>query len=122
MASYIQFKAEDDSTILVEVEEVSSTSGLQQTSLQGTVKAGVAAAQTTFEAALGKVVRVNAQALLQGVKSLPEKPTQVELSFGLKATGQVGNMAICKASGEATYSIKLVWQSQKSAETSQPNS
>jgi len=37
----------------------------------------------------------------------------VELSFGLKATGELGNIAIAKASGEANFTIRLLWTPDK---------
>ena len=115
MVRYIKFESEDGTDILVEVEsgDLPSQSGLQKTGLRDVGKAGVAVAQATFEASLEAAVRVNARSLLQAVSSLPEKPSEVEFSFGLKATAEVGNIAICKAGGEATYSVKLVWKQQK---------
>jgi hypothetical protein len=58
------------------------------------------------------LVRYNAQALIQAVQSLPTPPTEVEITFGIKATGEVGNVAVAKAGGESNYTIKLVWKSQ----------
>jgi hypothetical protein len=34
----------------------------------------------------------------------------LEISFSLKATGELGNVAVGKAGGEANYNVKLVWK------------
>lgn len=31
-------------------------------------------------------------------------------AFGLKAAGEVGNLAVAKASGEASCTVRLLWQ------------
>jgi NTP-dependent ternary system trypsin peptidase co-occuring protein len=38
------------------------------------------------------------------------KPEEVELTFGLKATGEAGNIAVAKVGGEATFEIRLLWR------------
>jgi hypothetical protein len=119
MAHYIQFTASgndtasDDNTILVEVEEeaASSSEGIVKAGVAETAHKAVVQAQTTFEEALERVVQVNAEALIQSMRSLPESPDEVELSFGCKVTGEVGNIAIAKGGGEANYTIKLSWKS-----------
>lgn len=112
MARYIQFTASDDSTILMEVDEqeVSPPEGMVKAGVADTVQKTVARAQTTFEAALDRVVRQNAQALIQSVRDLTESPDELEVTFGLKATGEVGNIAIAKGGGEANFTIKLSWK------------
>jgi hypothetical protein len=44
------------------------------------------------------------------VRSLTESPDELEVTFGLKATGEVGNIAIAKGGGEANFTIKLSWK------------
>ena len=121
MARYIQFMTSDGSPILVEVDEaeVAPQRGVVKAGLkervQDTAGAAVAMAQAAFEEALERVVRHNAQAFIQSVRSIPAPPSEVEITFGLKVTGEVGNVAICKAGGEANYTVKLSWK-QKAKE------
>jgi hypothetical protein len=42
----------------------------------------------------------------------------MEISFGLKATGEAGNVAIGKAGSEANFTVKLVWKSISNSEPS----
>ena len=111
MANYIQYTTSDGSTVLVEVEseEVSPPDGMVKAGVADTVQKTVAQAQATFEGALDRVVRQNAQALIQSVRNLAEPPSELEVTFGLKATGEVGNIAIARGGGEANFTIRLLW-------------
>jgi Trypsin-co-occurring domain 1 len=111
MANYIQYTTSDGSTVLVEVEseEVSPPDGMVKAGVADTVQKTVAQAQATFEGALDRVVRQNAQALIQSVRNLAEPPNEMEVTFGLKATGEVGNIAIARGGGEANFTIRLLW-------------
>ncbi len=112
MTRYIQYTASDGGTILMEVDEqeVASPEGVVKAGVADTVQKTVARAQSTFEGALDRVVRQNAEAFIQSVRSLTESPDELEVTFGLKATGEVGNIAIAKGGGEANFTIKLSWK------------
>jgi hypothetical protein len=115
MTQYIQFTDKDGSTFLVEVDktEVSSEAGLP-------VKAGlneipgkaITAAQTLFEQAVDQVIQHNAKAFLQALRNLPvqDQPESMEVTFALKATGELGNTAVARGTGEANYTITLTWK------------
>jgi hypothetical protein len=113
MARYIQFATQDGVAILVEVDEE------EVTPPQGVAKAGllpkrpsqaVASAAATFEEAVRSAVRRNVLAVSEAVGNLSKPPSEVELVFGLKATGEIGNIALAKAGGEANLSVKLTWK------------
>lgn len=111
MARYLQYTTTDGSTVLVEVEkeEVSPPDGMVKAGVADTMQRTVGQAQATFEVALDRVVRQNAQALIQSVRNLAEPPNELEVTFGLKATGEVGNIAIARGGGEANFTIRLLW-------------
>jgi hypothetical protein len=112
MTNYVQFTSPDGDTMLVEVEqdELSSQQGIQKAGLREMVGKTIAVAQTTFEHAIQQAIRYNAQAFLQSVTSLPILPSEAEITFGLKITGEVGNVAVTKAGGETNYTIRLIWK------------
>jgi Trypsin-co-occurring domain 1 len=115
MTHYIQFQTSDTdgSTILVEVdnEETSSeNSGLVKVSGVSDIITKVFGAKEKFETAIKSAVQHNVEGLIEAIQSLPEPPTEVEITFALKATGQVGNFAVVKGGGEANYSVKLTWK------------
>ncbi len=112
MADYIQFTSADGNSLLVEVDEgeVSSQQGSQKAGLREMAGQSVAVAQTSFENAIQQAMRYNAQVFLQSVVSLPILPSEAEITFGLKITGEVGNVAVGKAGGETNYTIRLTWK------------
>src|SRR5438128_2417508 len=112
MARYIEFPTADGGTILVEVdaEEVSPPPGVVKAGLKDIAQKAVATAQATYEEAVGRVVRETAQVLVQAAHSLDKPPDEIEITFGLKVTGEVGNVAVGKATGETNYTVKLAWK------------
>ena len=113
MARYIEFPTDDGGTILVEVEgeEVTPPAGVEKAGLLSRRPTGsVAEAAASFDDAVEQAVRRNVRAVSKAVEHLPSSPSEVELVFGLKATGEVGNIAIAKVGGEANLSIKLTWK------------
>jgi hypothetical protein len=112
MTDYIQFTSADGDSLLVEVDEgeISSQQGIQKAGLREMAGKSVAAAQTSFEHAIQQAMRYNAQVFLQSVVSLPILPSEAEITFGLKITGEVGNVAVGKAGGETNYTIRLTWK------------
>lgn len=113
MTKYIQFGDEENGAVLVEVdeEEVPSTDeGLVKVGLRKGLGNAVVVANKTFYTAIKKAIHYNVQGFMDAVHSLPEPPNEVEINFGLKITGQVGNVAVAKASGETNYTVKLSWK------------
>jgi len=112
MADYIKFISEDGNSLLVEVDEgeVSSQQAIQKAGLREMAGKSVAMAQTSFEQAIQQAMRYNAQVFLQSVVNLPILPSEAEITFGLKITGEVGNVAVGKAGGETNYTIRLIWK------------
>jgi hypothetical protein len=112
MADYIQFTSADGNSLLVEVDEgeVSSQQAIQKAGLREMAGKSVAVAQTSFEHAIQQAMQYNAQVFLQSVVNLPILPSEAEITFGLKITGEVGNVAVGKAGGETNYTIRLTWK------------
>lgn len=112
MANYIQFSTEDKGEILIEVEEaeLAPLPGVVKAGLGEKIQESLVKAQDKFDQAFERVIKINAQALTQAIQSLPNPPSEIELTFGIKATGEAGNLAIAKVSGDTNYSIKLTWK------------
>lgn len=119
MSKYIQFESGEDEggIVLIEVEEEEveqNTGGSIKAGLRSNVKDGIKSAVSIaakpFESAIRSAIRYNVQGLISAVRGLPDAPTEVEITFGLKATGEAGNVAVGKAGSEANYNVKLVWK------------
>ena len=104
MSRYVQFTLPDGSTIVIESDERET----------GVRKAGAGEvaerARETFEQA-AENARKAALVILDKVRSgLADKPDEVEITFGLKASGELGSLVVAKAGVEASYSVKLTWK------------
>lgn len=115
MSTYIQFDSGDDdkSIVLIEVEESEiepELGGTVKVGLRQRVQSSVAIAQQTFSSAIKSAIKNNIEGLIAGIRDLPDPPSEAEITFGLKATGEVGNVAVGKIGSETNYTIKLVWK------------
>lgn len=57
-------------------------------------------------------IRAAAESMAEGLIQLPSGPTQVELTFGVKLSTELGAF-VAKASGEANFTVKLAWSKAK---------
>ena len=109
--AYLAFEAEGGD-ILVEVspqETAQQGGGVVKAGIGDRLQDGVARAQATFERALSGLVERSAGAFVRAVNALDDPPDQIEMQFAIKATGEAGNLAVGKLSGDANYSVKLTW-------------
>jgi Trypsin-co-occurring domain 1 len=118
MASYLRFASEEEeaAAVLVEVDtavdlpvDMEQNAGLRQWARDQAGEA-VAVAQSGFELAVRQAVGLNVRAFLAAAKALEEPPDEMEITFGLKATGEVGNLAVGKVAGESNYQIRMTWR------------
>jgi hypothetical protein len=114
MTDYIQFTTEDGATILVEAAAEADTyqSGVIRAGLKDKAGETIAQAKASFEEGL-EVIRYNARAFIKKVRDLPDPPDEMDVTFGLKATGEVGNFAVAKVGTEASYTVKLTWKREE---------
>jgi hypothetical protein len=115
MTRYIQFGSESE-PILVEVSEaeVAPRSGVVKVGLKDMAEelgsSTVALAHSTFDQAVDRVLRPSAQAFIQSIRAITVPPSEVEIEFGLKITGELGNVAVGKFGGETNFNVKLTWK------------
>ncbi len=118
MTSYLRLVCGEGQAadVLVEVDESASlpvageqNAGLRQWARDQAGEA-VAVAQSGFEEAVRRAVSVNARAFLAAVDALEKPPAEMEITFGLKAIGEVGNLAVGKVAGESNYQVRMVWR------------
>ena len=102
--SYIEFPLEDGTFIVVEVPENEGYGSWRDPSGEG----ALAKAVNTLEQAIDKV-KPAAEIVLSKFANLAERPTEIEIEFGLKLNAQVGAI-IASGSVEANYVVKLKWK------------
>jgi hypothetical protein len=109
----LKYEDESGGSVWVEVEPLAPG---EQSKAQA-VKAGLAASGISapkFQEALG-AARPAIEGFQKLIASLEEKPDSVELTFGLKASAEVGSFLVfSKAGGEATFGLKLTWKKSAS--------
>ena len=115
MPGYIEFPLQDGGSILIEVDDAPGApvvrGSLQEASRSG--RAVLERAEQSFDQAVDNV-RQAAGVLLTKLKSLHDAPDETEVTFGLKATGELGgSFVVAKAGLEANYSVKLTWKKER---------
>ena len=102
MATYIEYKLDDGSKVLVELEEESG--GVVRASRHGlkVVETG-----KTFSEALSSV-RGSIKAIIAEIDALQIE--EGEVKFGLKALAEAGVFAVGKVGGEMNYEVTLKWR------------
>jgi len=92
MTWFLEFPTSDGTSVAVEVEdtEASSAGGVEKAGLRDR-RAGEMIARTgaTLEEAIGTAVR-HVASFVDAMATLPRAPSEVEVTFGLKATGDCG--------------------------------
>jgi hypothetical protein len=105
MPTYVEYKLDDKTTILIEAPE-GEGGGLV---LAANEEGGVATvkANKTFAEAL-KNVNTQAKMLLKEVNDLQVE--EAEIKFGINTVGELGNIAIGKVGVGVNYEITLKWK------------
>lgn len=103
MSRYVEFDLPGGSKVVIESDEPDG----------GVVKAGLgevaARAREGFEQAV-ESARNAALVIVDKVRGLHDSPNEVEVTFGLKASGELNTLVVAKAGVEASYSVKLTWK------------
>lgn len=115
MSNYIQFKTAEGEVINVEIEE-GKDAGVGRVGIGDSIEKTLTKAQESFGNAFS-VISSNAKAFINQISKLDVTPDEVEMSFGIKASGELGNFVVAKATTEANYTIKMVWKHQNSKTT-----
>lgn len=108
MNTYIEYELEDGTILQVLAPAGTRNREPVKASPLGTDQ--VIQAEKTFSEAVEGALK-SASTLLKKVKDL--KADEVELTFGLLATGELGNFAIGKVGVEASYEVTLKWKNKK---------
>ena len=102
MSTYVEYKMDDGSSILVEAE---SGTGAVTRSTHGGLN--IVQAGKNFSNALASI-RGSLRVLIAEMDAL--KVEEAEVKFGLKAVGEAGVFAVGKVGGETNYEVTLKWK------------
>ncbi|MBM2849818.1 MAG: uncharacterized protein HW418_2760 [Anaerolineales bacterium] len=117
MSKYIEFPLEGGGAILIESpdEPSKAPTGLVPATRGESLKEMAEQARQSFDASVENV-RKSADLLVNKLRALSDPPDEMEVSFSLKASGELGNIAIGKAGAEANYTVTLRWRKEEKKE------
>ena len=108
MSHYVPYDLDDGSTLLIEIPE----------DLSSVVKAAREHGTPPLlenKLRFGEALSAARKSAVELRKALAEaRADEVEVEFGLKATGELGNFAIAKAGVEANYRVTMTWKKERS--------
>jgi len=111
MASYVTFELEDGTIVYVEsIEAPKGSSGLIPAG-RGAEQAADQAA-VSFEKSVSGVRKMAAEMLKQFKEGFTEQPDEVSISFGLKASGELGTLLVARGGMEANYNVSMRWHKE----------
>lgn len=109
MPKYVEFPLEDGGSILIEsVDDKKSTSGFVK---PGSAEEITDKAPHSFDQAV-ESIRKSSNALVNKLRGLNQPPDEMEVTFSLKASGEVGNLFVSRGGAEAVYNVILRWHKE----------
>jgi hypothetical protein len=108
MKHFVEFKLDDGSPIVFEVDEPEVGGTTRASRRPGEI---AEEAKETFEQALTKI-RPATERVIATLRGLSQKPDEIEMEFGFNLSAVAG-VVIASASTEANYKVTLKWNSKK---------
>ena len=119
MPHYIEFPTEGGSVLVEVTEDVFAEVVGEAESEEGLSKAGfvewagerIAKIDKPFDKLVENAMKKNALPFVRAAQGLVEESgaMEMEVSFGLRISGEVGNVAVGKAGAESNYTVTLKW-------------
>ena len=104
---YMRFVLDDGTEVEMETDTASSPYGQGPTMRGGSPVAG---AQRSFQEAMKAVKQTVASAIIELRDAFPDRPDELEIEFGIKASMEANGLILAKAAGEASFTVKALWK------------
>lgn len=103
---YMRFVLDDGTEIEMETDADPLAPGHR------TMRGGnpVVGAQRSFQEALGVVKKTVATAIIELRDAFTDRPDELEIEFGIKASVEANGLILAKAAGEASFTVKALWK------------
>ena len=99
MRKLVEFKLEDGSSVLVEIQDLGAASGLEPASKGGVL----GTAKVKFEEAI-ETIKPVASSLVKKITSLSDPPHSIEVEFGLSLSAEAGAF-VASSSVESSFKV-----------------
>ena len=103
MKQLVEFQLDDNSTIVVEVDEPETEGAIRATGPDEVVRKSL----HSFDDAMDKIHAATENAITK-LRNLSTGPDEITMEFGFNFSGEFGAI-IAKASAEANYKVTLTW-------------
>ena len=103
MKQLVEFQLDDNSTIVVEVDEPETEGAIRATGPDEVVRKSL----HSFDDAMDKIHAATENAITK-LRNLSTRPDEITMEFGFNFSGEFGAI-IAKASAEANYKVTLTW-------------
>lgn len=114
MASYVKFELEDGTIVYVESTDVPKGASGFPLGTKGEHPSEQAA--VSFEKAIESVRKMASSLIKEMREGFVQAPDEVQVNFGLKASGEIGSLIVARGGMEANYNVMLRWGSEEAAE------
>ncbi|HTV25494.1 MAG TPA: CU044_2847 family protein [Polyangiaceae bacterium] len=108
-------RAASTETVWVQVDARATDDPLGRTVKVGRSEERVSRAIATlgdqFRQSMASAIEINARAVRDAAARLEQPPKELELTFGLALLAE-GNFAVTKMSGDANFSVRMVWRDE----------
>ena len=104
---YMRFVLDDGTEVELETDTASAPVDQGPTMRGG---GPVAGAQRSFQEALGAIKKTVAAAMTELRDAFPDRPDELEIEFGIKASMEANGLILAKAAGEASFTVKALWK------------
>lgn len=103
---YMRFVLDDGTEVELETEGASTSTPAP--TMRG--RGPVAGAQRSFQEAMGAIKKTVAAAMTELRDAFPDRPDELEIEFGIKASMEANGLILAKAAGEASFTVKALWK------------
>lgn len=108
--AYMAFELEDGTKVYVETTDAHrGSSGFPTMRGEGDASSGLV---QKFEQSMAGVKKMASTLMSQFRENVPNQPSEIEISFGLKASGELGSFLVARSGVEANYSVTLKWKKE----------
>lgn len=112
MSKYVEFPLEGGGSIVIESADEAGRASTGFMRGGEDAKSAANAAGQSFDASV-EAVRRSADLLVGKLRTLSSVPDEMVVSFALKASSELGGLAVAKGGDEANFHVTLKWEKER---------